>query len=194
MQHVRLKRFAKSCLASVRPKFPDRKNNARLDDPERIGAIFPLKEWDCESPLKEYFPIQDWLLFHGSSPDNKTRLIVFFERTSHQLAVFWIVLEIRGSILISKETYHADYSKGSTFCAGGLRLVVDAPLRRWSLSFNGLMVDQTRLQDVHVRIAARFAAFTKPFEFPRDIGPSKFARRYESSGKPIRRIREDMRG
>ena len=58
MQHVRLKRFAKSCLATVRRKFPDPKKNARLDDPERIGAIFPLKEWDCESPLKDYFPIQ----------------------------------------------------------------------------------------------------------------------------------------
>ncbi|OQR74770.1 hypothetical protein BIW11_08857, partial [Tropilaelaps mercedesae] len=142
------------------------------------------------------FKEKDWVLFHGWSPEAKSRLIVFLERINAQLAVIWMCLQIRGGpLLLLKETCHADHSHGHAFVVGGLRLEIEAPMRHWRLAFNGVLVESDSGKDVHVRLGARFVSLGQPFEYPRDMAPSKFARKFEqdaASGN-IKDIRDAMR-
>lgn len=81
------------------------------------------------------------------------------------------------------------------FIAGGLRLEVDAPLRSWRIAFNGILVDLETEKRVHVKLGARFVSLGHPFEFPKDVAPSKFARKFEDEATipSVNLIKEAMR-
>lgn len=57
------------------------------------------------------FQVHDWVLFHGWSPETKSRVTIFLERIEQGLAIIWMCLQVRGGTsLILQETCHNDGS------------------------------------------------------------------------------------
>lgn len=93
------------------------------------------------------------------------------------------------------------------FCAGGVRLECDAPMRLWRVAINAIMIEETTsagkkvtatrdqpieepdsrrnpLNEVHVRFGGRCSVMSHPFEIPAQCPASKIARRYEGIDDP----------
>ncbi|XP_003745867.2 uncharacterized protein LOC100899715 [Galendromus occidentalis] len=149
-------------------RFPHPKTVIKDLSPESVGFFHPDHEWDQERPkTKEHLKIrEDTLIFQGTHIRTESSLIVRLSRLHEGLCEVFIALQLNNSnILVLQNSIKLDLSDALSYYGCGLKLECLAPMRRWKLSFNGLMEDQNG-EELHVKFSGIWTAGSHTVEHP----------------------------
>lgn len=93
---------------------------------------------------KQFFQThEDTLLFQGSHIRSGSSLVLRLSRLHSGLCEVFVFLQLdSGDTLFLENTIKLDLSDDLSYYGCGLKLECLAPMRRWRLSFNGLMKNQ----------------------------------------------------
>ncbi|KAK3108445.1 hypothetical protein FSP39_008087, partial [Pinctada imbricata] len=96
-------------------------------------------------------------VYFGGMSDSGTRFAIRMARRHNRCAEIWLVLEIPGIGVLEHPVHpdtHVTNTSTNQYNAGGLRIEMIEPMKKWRVSFNGLL---------------RWKATTDPFNFDSDI-------------------------
>ncbi|OQR73507.1 putative phosphotransferase yvkC-like [Tropilaelaps mercedesae] len=160
--------------------FPYYEVRRNRKDPFPTNLLYPRKEWRFDSPADGAISVigderRDRVLFHCCDTEHGEQLLISYERIARRLAQVWILLHFNGRTFTFNNPISLDQSSGTTYSSDGIRLSCDAPMRRWRIAFNGVMLETCTGCKVHVKFGIRFAAGSHPFEWPKHLRPESLS-------------------
>lgn len=129
-------------LKKEKRKFQTCTNLKRTDlTPVDVGIIPSTKEYEFENPQSQSFQHSDGIHFVGISSD-KHMIDVCINKIEENMALVWVYLKLPdGSIFKFPfgDTRKAYIASENMFSSSGLQIKCLSPLRKWRISFNGIL-------------------------------------------------------
>ena len=114
----------------------------RDTDAFRFGALPSSmefqEEWPYARELLRSKEIDDRVTIFCTSAQGQILMVNFTRRSDKTVCVFLYLRTLRTSYSLTRE-YYVDLSVRDTFSIDGLKLECMIPMRRWRVSFNGLL-------------------------------------------------------
>lgn len=109
-------------------------------DPYKYGGLPAqcLYEAEWPSPPELLDRTNDGIQFFCTSPSGQIMTLSMTRRSKRHATVFLYLRTHRGSYVLPKDV-QVDQSTGDTFAVDGLHIECVLPMRRWRISFNGLL-------------------------------------------------------
>ncbi|XP_054724473.1 putative phosphoenolpyruvate synthase [Uloborus diversus] len=155
-----------------------------LNDPVKLGFLFPKLEQEVESPYSESHleHAADEVFIYGVNSSHEC-FVSRISRGGNGEAEAWIYLKLKdGRTYHLMETlgYEQSYD-GRTFSCGGLRLHYVEPMRRWRIFFSGILREtrkdeETPGKNVFVKFALMWKTSSDIFDFKTDMDSGSVAK------------------
>ncbi|XP_054724719.1 putative phosphoenolpyruvate synthase [Uloborus diversus] len=167
---------------SLRHRRFDLYDCSAVNDPLKLGFLYPKLEKQVESPHPEFHleNAADEIFFYGVNSSGEC-LIVRIARGCGGEAEAWIYIKLKDG-----RTYHLTETQGyeqegeRTFVCGGLRMHFLAPMRRWRIFYSGMLNETTNDEsdpgvEVFVKFAFMWKASSNIYDAASDMSPSTVA-------------------
>ncbi|OQR67674.1 hypothetical protein BIW11_13373 [Tropilaelaps mercedesae] len=148
-------------------RFPEPELHVSEYTPVRAGLVYPDNEWEQERPksLKHLKKKEDLHIFEGSHIESGCSLLLRLSRLQEGLCQAFAVLQLGGGqILTLQNEVRLDLSDRESYQGCGFKLECLAPMRRWRITFNGLMYNQQG-EDTHVKFGGMCVYTVRPESF-----------------------------
>lgn len=109
------------------------------NDPNRYGALPFKEEIREEHPLENLQKQNDVIQVFCQSDKGQILAAEVCRRPDGFSNVVLVLRNEHGKVFEMEEKIHVDQSSGELFSSGGLRFDCVLPLRKWRISFNGLL-------------------------------------------------------
>lgn len=166
-------------------RMKNRGENAEIGDAGYgMKSRMTVEDMDCVQTLVDDPMAIDCMYFNGLNAKGDYFLLRIARRQNRE-AEIWLYINVK-DIGFFQSPVHPDttlYNANSdSFDAGGLRFECIDPMRKWKVTFNGMLrkgLSETWPQETHEMTHVKFSfmwnAFTDPFDFDTDIYPGCLA-------------------
>lgn len=159
----------------LRRQHPDYVYNKSFEDPVSLGLLPHKKQWDHElpHPFDSSSKNSDEVAFHGVNSKGAC-LVVYLIRRPDNFADVWLYIKLADGKCYSLPNLPttANYvGTNNSFVAHGLKLQCLSPMRRWRITFNGLLKTSPStnpLITMHVKFQFIWSAMSPIYDFFND--------------------------